>query len=159
MAGPPNLGTMLANATKGFTQMLSLLLNDVITIPGVSWLGKGIDLFLDNSPGWDDLKADSMILSEINALAKPDHVPYLILAGLNEPNQQQLSVGARIAHKLSDPLLDQFYGEANDLVIGKHCMTDLRYGGYPNKKICYLKCNHNDYYDDQKARNEILQWI
>lgn len=163
LAGPPNLGTRAADASHGAAYLLTLLLNNVVVIPGPSWLSKlisgGFAWLINSATGWSDLKTTSQIVDTVNALTEPNTVPYLVLAGLNNEQDEATTKAKRIAAKVLDTGLDAFYGEPNDMVIGKHCMTDLRFGTYPSLTVKELGCNHGGYYADIKARKIVINWI
>jgi pimeloyl-ACP methyl ester carboxylesterase len=162
-AGAPNLGTRAADATRGLAYLITLLLNNVSIIPGPSWLGKavaaGFGWLVNNATGWSDLKTNSDILKEINELDEPNTTPYLVLAGLNKRQDQAAGQAERIAVKLLDQGLDAFYGEDNDIVIGKHCMTDMRMGTYPLLTVQTLSCDHGAYFVDTAGRETITTWV
>jgi len=163
LAGPPNLGTRAADASKGAAYLLTLLLNNVIVIPGSSWLGNlvagGFGWLVNNADGWSDLKTTSEVVKTLNGLAEPDKVPYLVLAGLNNKQGEATTKAKRIAAKVLDAGLDAFYGEPNDMVIGKHCMTELRFGTYLSLTVKELGCDHGGYYVDVNGQDAIRAWV
>ncbi|MCW1971134.1 MAG: alpha/beta hydrolase [Anaerolineae bacterium] len=163
LAGPPNLGTRAADVSHGAAYLLTLLLNNVVVIPGPSWLGNlvsgGFAWLINGAAGWSDLKTTSQIVKTVNELTEPNTVPYLVLAGLNHAQDEASAKAKRIATKILDTGLETFYGGPNDMVIGQRCMTDLRLGTYPLLTVKELGCSHGGYYADAAGRAAIKQWV
>lgn len=160
LAGPPNNGTALASLSRGFTYLLTAMLNGLSNIPlvgAVPWL---VQEFYDQGIGWEDLKTDSTIVRRLNGLQAPDEVPYLVLAGNNEGNPAQGNRLTRLAHKLFDRSLDSIFGEPeHDTVIGMSSMKSLRGGAYPKATLKTLPCNHFGYFATPEAQAAIREWF
>jgi pimeloyl-ACP methyl ester carboxylesterase len=159
IAGPPNQGTTLATLGRGSVYLLTLLLNQYEAVPPVGLLNLGLKQMYEASVGPADLVKDSDLLRRLNALEKPDNVPYLVLAGTNVQEEAERNRLNRIAHKILDTSLDTLFGEDHDLVIGLSSLRGVRGETYPNLTIKELPCNHFDYYSLPQARQIIKEWI
>ncbi len=159
VAGPPNRGTPIATSAQGGVYLLTLLLNQYAVVPPLGLLNWGLKQVYEQSLGLADLKTGSDFLRDLNRLAEPDNVPYLVLAGKNVPDEAERSRLSRLAQKVLDASSDTFFGEDNDLVIGLSSLRGLRGGAYPKLTIEELPCNHFDYYNLPQARQIIKTWI
>ncbi|MBK9232757.1 MAG: hypothetical protein IPO15_18435 [Anaerolineae bacterium] len=124
MAGPPNAGTPLVKYGKqAITWLGSVLLNSAApTVPALigSWFLKQA---LQRGHLHGDMEPDSPLLSEINGLTQPDHVPYLVLAGRNEerplsPNATWKQIALKTLGDVVDLGLDVLFQGQNDLAVG-----------------------------------------
>jgi pimeloyl-ACP methyl ester carboxylesterase len=159
LAGPPNNGTTLASTGKGLAFIISQTLGHAVPGPVGTVLRKGIDQLYKQGLGIADLVVQSPMTRQINALAKPDHVPYLALVGLNSPDPTQQARLQRLAHKMLDTGLDLLFGEQNDGVIGKSSLQGVRNGSYPALTKQDVLCDHFGYYVDGVALRTILEFI
>lgn len=160
LAGPPNNGTTLASISRGFTYLLTAMLNGIANLPLAGFVPWLVGEFYAQGVGWEDLKTDSTIVRRLNGLQTPDQVPYLVLAGNNEGSQAQGDRLNRLAQKLFDRSLDDIFGEPeHDLVIGMSSMRGLRNGAYPHEKVEILPCNHFGYFATAEAQAAMREWF
>jgi hypothetical protein len=160
LAGPPNRGTTLATLSRGFTYLLSALINNVGAIPlagAVDWLLKEL---YEQGQGWQDLAVDSDLTKRLNALDAPSDKPYLVLAGVNTLNQTQGRRLNRLAQKMLDRTLDAIFGEPeNDAVIGMSSLKGVRNGAYPALTVKTLPCDHFSYFATAEGQLAIREWM
>jgi len=159
LAGPPNHGTTLATLGKGVLYLASLGLNLAGKGLPITLLRKSVDELSKQAAGVADLFVDSALTVELNRLAEPSNVPYLVLVGLNAPDPTQQSTAARLAHKLLDTALDQVFGEQNDGVIGKHSLEGVRNGTYQKQTTQALNCDHFQYYWDAGGMKAVEEFV
>lgn len=160
LAGPPNNGTTLASISRGFTYLLTAMLNGLTDLPLAGFVPWLVKEFYTQGVGWEDLKTDSPIVRRLNGLQTPDQVPYLVLAGNNAGNQAQGNRLNRLAQKLFDRSLDDIFGEQeHDLVIGMSSMKGLRNGAYPKVTLKPLPCNHFGYFATTEAQAAMREWF
>jgi pimeloyl-ACP methyl ester carboxylesterase len=158
MAGPPNLGSPIINMTRGAAYLVMAGLNQVSKVPAVGLVTWPMKELYKQGEGWADLVVDSDIIKKLNALEKPDNVPYLVLAGKNLP-QEQVDRLNRLAHKVLDTSLDAIFGEDNDTAIGLSSLRGVRAETYPRLTIKELPCNHSGYFDHPESREAVKEWV
>jgi hypothetical protein len=159
LAGPPNRGTVLATLGRGLVYLTSVLLNRFTLIPplaAINWLARQL---YSQSAGLADLGVDSPLLAEINALAEPANVPYLVLAGENLLDENARARLERLARKTLDRSLDSLFGEQNDIAIGLTSMRQVRGGAYPRLTVQVLPCDHFSYFAIPQGVETIRRWL
>ncbi|MFZ1550245.1 MAG: hypothetical protein WAV53_02460, partial [Anaerolineae bacterium] len=165
MAGPPNAGTPLVKYGKqAITWLGSVLLNSAApTVPALigSWFLKQA---LQRAISTGDMEPDSPLLSEINGLTQPDHVPYLVLAGRNEerpvsPNATWKQIALKTLGDVVDLGLDVLFQGQNDLAVGVKSARGVRGGDYPALRVVEMTCNHFGYFGSPQGQEAILRWL
>jgi hypothetical protein len=159
LAGPPNRGSTLATAGRGLVFLTTVLLNRYSIVPpvgAINWLAKNL---YQQGVGIADLAVDSPLAKRLNALDKPDNVPYLVLAGENVQDEAQRSRVDRLAKKVLDRGLDALFGEQNDVAIGLSSLEQVRGGSYPRLTVRDLPCDHFSYFSIQEGLQAVDQWL
>jgi pimeloyl-ACP methyl ester carboxylesterase len=158
MAGPPNRGSTLVNVAKGAAFLVMAGLNQASGIPAIGLVTWPLKELFKAGEGFADLAVNSPITHKLNALDKPDTVPYLVLAGRNLPVDLKGRFD-RLAHKVFDKTLDALFGEDNDTAIGLSSLRGVRGEAYPLLTIRELPCDHSGYYMIAEGREAIRQWM
>lgn len=164
LAGPPNLGTPLAEAKRLIPWLVTLLLNQVSPTPPAliaSWALKKIS---KDTIGPNDLRAGSELLAQLNNTARRASVPYYILAGRNEIPAQTQGPWRRFAQKLdqmTDTLLDLIFRDDNDKVLALRSMQTVRNGKYPRELLNtrVVPCDHFGYFKEKIGGEQLLAWL
>jgi hypothetical protein len=164
LAGPPNLGTPLAEAKRLIPWLGVLLVNQVCSTPPAliaSWALKKIS---EDAIGPSDLRAGSELLAQLNDATRRARVPYYILAGRNEIPAVTQGPWRRLAQKLdhmTDACLDVIFRDDNDKVIALRSMQTVRNGKYPGELLHtrVVPCDHFGYFTEKIAREQLLAWL
>ncbi len=160
LAGPPNCGTTLATISRGFTYLLSAMINNLSAVPLVSAANWAVKQLYEQGQGWKDLAVGSEITRDLNKLESPSNVPYLVLAGENSLNQTRGCRLNRLAHKMLDQSLDTLFGEKeNDAVIGMSSLCGVRNGAYPALTVERLPCDHFSYFAIAEGQTVVKDWV
>ncbi len=160
LSGPPNRGTTLATLSRGFTYLLSGLINNLSSIPFAGAIAWPFKELYEQGLGWKDITVDSDICRRLNGLDTPSNVPYLVLAGTNVLDQAQGTRLNRLAHKMLDRTLDAIFGEKeHDAVVAMRSMEGVRNGTYPSLTVRKLPCDHFSYFAATAAQTAIQKWI
>jgi pimeloyl-ACP methyl ester carboxylesterase len=164
LAGPPNLGTRLAEARCLVPWIGTLLINQAGPAPPTiiaSWALKKIS---DDGVGPDDLRPGSGFLQQLNASTTEVMVPYYILAGRNEIPPEAEGAWDRFRLRMdqgTDAALDYIFGDENDLVVDIRSMLTVRGGHYPRDLLHtqLVPCNHFGYFSTSEAQGQLLRWL
>jgi hypothetical protein len=159
MAGPPNHGSTLASSARGLIFLVTTLLNQAPLVPFLGVANWTLRQLYQQGAGLADLAVNSPVLSRLNALTQPSNVPYLVLAGENQPSDEERSRLERLASKVLDETLDAIFGEQNDLAVGLSSLRDVRGGSYPGLRAEILPCDHFHYYVAPEAKRAIKDWL
>jgi hypothetical protein len=159
IAGPPNRGTTLGSTSRGMVYLFSSLINQVQSVPLLGTLNWLTEQLYETGLGWADMAVDAEITKKLNALEEPSNVSYLVLAGENTPDENQLARLQRLAHKVLDMSLDTLFGEQNDKVVGRSSMHGVRNGTYPKLTVEVVSCDHFGYLGDAQSRARIKNWV
>jgi pimeloyl-ACP methyl ester carboxylesterase len=160
MAGPPNKGSRLAEAKRLITWLGILLLNQAgPTLPSLltSWVLKKVS---DDGEGMNDLRPGSDFIKKLNSQNKPANVPYYLLAGYNElDDETERAVWRRLAHTMQqglDTVLDFIFSDQNDMVISVRSMKSIT--GDKLEKV-EVPCNHFEYFSANNVQAQLLSWL
>ncbi|NEP84029.1 MAG: hypothetical protein F6K39_41465, partial [Okeania sp. SIO3B3] len=164
MAGPPNSGTVLANA-KWF---IPWVISSLITIPtgftagGIAFTA--LKRLESDAKAIDAMRPKSDYMKEINRETSEATVPYYILAGESMFSAEHQSIGQRLLNTFlqkADPLFDAFFKGPNDLITDVKSMTTVRKGHFPEELLhtAVVPCNHFGYFTTQESQDQILKWV
>jgi hypothetical protein len=164
LAGPPNQGTLLAEAKRLVPWIGTLLLNQAGPTPPAVVASWALKKIAGDALGVDDLRPGSEFLQRLNGSNQPARVPYRILAGRHDPPDAFKNVWDRLAKtlvKAADAGLDMLFGDQHDLVINVHSMLTVRNGTYPANllRTQILPCNHFHYFDSAEGRESLAAWL
>ncbi len=164
MAGPPNLGTPLADTGKLVTGLAVTLLNFASSSTIANLAAKGLKKVNENTVGPFDLKPSSKLFEELGKSAPVGTVPYFILAGnaqLQSADIGKLSGLWNMFSKGGNAALAVLFDGQHDLVIGISSMTGVQNGKYPaallETKI--IDANHFEYFDNAAAVQQVVSWL
>lgn len=164
LAGPPNMGTRLAEAKRLVPWLGTLLLNQAGPTPPAIIASWALKKVADDAVGGDDLRPGSDFYKQLNGSDKPAKVPYYILAGRHDLPTEYKNVWDRVAKTLigaADAGLDMLFGDQHDMVINVQSMLKVRDGNYPVELLQtqVLPCNHFQYFSDEQGQAKLLGWL
>lgn len=164
LAGPPNMGTKLAEIKRLVPWLGTLLLNQAGPTPPTiiaSWVLKKV---ADDAKGGGDLAPGSEFYQQLNGSDKPAKVPYYILAGRHDLPTEYKNIWDRVAKTLvgaADAGLDMLFGDQHDMVINVQSMLTVRDGNYPVNLLLtkVLPCNHFQYFGSEEGKKTLWEWL
>jgi hypothetical protein len=164
LAGPPNMGTRLAELKRLVPWIGTLLLNQAGPTPPAVIASWALKKVTNDAVGGDDLRPSSDFYKQLNETDKPAKVPYYILAGRHDLSTEYKNVWDRLAKTLvgaADAGLDTFFGDQHDMVINVQSMLKVRNGNYPLDLLetQVIPCNHFDYFNSQEGQAKLLAWL
>lgn len=163
-AGSPHCGTPLANGIQFVPWVGTLLMKLTGSIPPALMAAWVLRKVTNDAIGPKDLSPSSEIIKMLNASASEASVKYLLLAGNNTAERETISRWQRLAERLrrtADATLDHFFGDEHDMVVGTQSASTIRNGNYPREllKSALVETDHFGYFDDEKSRAAILDWL
>jgi pimeloyl-ACP methyl ester carboxylesterase len=159
MAGPPNQGSPMASMTRGVVFFFTTLINFAGVIPPIGVANWALKSLFEQGVGLSDISLKSPISQELNTLAEPNNVPYLVLAGTNPLSEEANARMERLAHKMMGESLEKIFRETNDRWVGISSLQGVRNGSYPQLTVELVPCDHNHYYVTPEGRQSMKQWL
>ena len=164
LAGPPNLGTPIAELQRVVPWLGTLALNRLVPAPPALLAGWVLKKVANDAVGVDDLRPKSDFLGQLNDLTAPPKVPYFILAGRNQIPPAQQDAWQRLCRELAegtDKLLDFVFGAENDLLLSIPSMQGVRRGNYPKRLLNaeVVPCNHFGYFSTPESQGKLIAWL
>lgn len=165
-AGPPNLGTRLADAKVLVPWLSTLFLNGKWAGIPPAVLGRWVlGKIARDAVGIEDLRPSAQWLADLNGSNQPAEVVYFVLAGSNsKPEKMDASAWERLQRKIfrgANLALDVLLGEKNDMVVSVPSMLGVRNGNYPREKLktAIISCTHDAYFRDEQAIQMVVEWL
>ena len=163
-AGSPHCGTLLAEGIRFVPWIGTLLANLGGAVPATVFAAWILKKLSDDAIGPRDLRPTAEIIKQINASRSNVDVKYHLLAGDNSEQVASKPGWRAIAARLSratDTVLDQFFGDAHDMVVNTQSASTIRDGKYPNELLstALTSCNHFGYFDQAESREQIITWL
>jgi len=160
LAGPPNLGTPIANISRAALYLLSGAIGNISSLPLAGILAWPFKELYDQGEGWKDMTTTSEALARLNGLQSPATIPYLVLAGKCDPAGGEGARLNRLAHKILGKSAGLLIGEKeNDGMIGLKSMKGVRNGTWPRLKVLRTKNHHFGYFTPSGGATSVKAWL
>lgn len=160
LAGPPNLGTPIANISRAALYLLSGAISNLSSLPLAGMLAWPFKELYDQGEGWKDMTTSSEVLARLNGLQSPATLPYLVLAGKNDPAGGEGARLNRLAMKILGKSANLLIGEKeNDGMVGLKSMKGVRNGTWPRLKVIRTKNHHFGYFTPAGGAATVNAWL
>lgn len=160
LAGPPNLGTPIANISRAALYLLSGAISNLSSLPLAGMLAWPFKELYDQGEGWKDMTTSSEVLARLNGLQSPTTLPYLVLAGKNGPAGGEGARLNRLAMKILGKSASLLIGEKeNDGMVGLKSMKGVRNGTWPHLKVIRTKNHHFGYFSPAGGAKNLAVWL
>lgn len=157
LAGPMNLGTLLAKSQSLVTWLGASAMFKTLTVPYLVPLCAGLAKIASDAAVLKDLQPQSEFLKALNGSNPPQQVPYTILAGSAE-----LPVPlSNIARRLADPILTQLFNDVHDLVVSQKSMVTIRDGRVAADRLTvhFVPADHFSYWTEPQSAELVVNWF
>jgi hypothetical protein len=164
LAGPPNQGTVLAEAKRLIPWLGTVLLNATGATPPSLLASWALHQVGKAAVGPDDLRPTAEVLRELNTSTSTAKVPYHILAGSYQVPDNERGVWQRLWNTFRrglDASLEFVFDDRHDLVISLTSMQTVRQGNYPADLLhtAVVSCSHGAYFSNPQALELLARWL
>lgn len=156
LAGPPNQGTQLLSYAKAIPWIGTAMVNAAGPNPVSLFLSAAIKKVTKDAVALMDLKPDSELLRGLNAGGSKPSIPYYIIAGRFNANDQTEPRWYQAASALADFGMDQFFGDQHDLLVNTASMTGIE---GTDVTIEQVNSSHFDYFQNPEVGKLLKTWL